>query len=68
MKRIIKRILVTVIVIMYFLSIFSVGMYEEDMITFEECMHDLVIQTVFGLINYIMYIMLRRISRRIYFI
>ncbi len=55
------KLLNVIMVILYVLSVFSVGMYEADMITFKQCMHDIIINSLFGFINWIIKGQIRRI-------
>ena len=41
-KRNIQAVLNMVLVILYLLSLFSVGMYEAEKITFRECIYDTI--------------------------
>lgn len=52
-KRNIQAVLNMVLVSLYLLSLFSVGMYEAEKITFKECMYDMIVYLGFGVINYI---------------
>lgn len=52
-KRNVQAVLNIALVILYFLSLWSVGMYEADKITFTQCVHDMVVYLLFGVINWL---------------
>lgn len=60
-KRNIQAVLNAALVLTYVLCLFSIGMYEAEMITFTQCVHDFVIYMVFGSINYLTKGILKRV-------
>lgn len=52
-KRNVQAVLNIALVVLYFLSLWSVGMYEADKITFTQCTHDMIVYLLFGVINWL---------------
>lgn len=52
-KENVQAVLNLALVLLYFMCLFSVGMYETDRITFTQCIHDMTVYLLFGVINWL---------------
>lgn len=61
-KKNVQAVLNIALVSLYFLCLFSVGMYEAGKITFIQCTHDMIVYLLFGVINWLAKRFVRNVS------
>lgn len=61
-KKNVQAVLNIALVSLYFLCLFSVGMYETGKITFTQCTHDMIVYLLFGVINWLAKRFVRNVS------
>ena len=61
-KKNVQAVLSIALVILYFMCLCSVGMYEAGKLTFTQCTHDLLVYLLFGVINWLAKRFVRNIS------
>ena len=61
-KKNVQAVLNIALVSLYFLCLFSVGMYETVKITFIQCTQDMIVYLLFGVINWLAKRFVRNVS------
>ena len=61
-KKNVQAVLNIALVILYFMCLCSVSMYEAGKITFTQCTHDMIVYLLFGVINWLAKRFVRNVS------